>query len=152
MIRPHRGRVPRLAPGVYVDESAQVIGDVEIGDESSVWMCVVIRGDVNSIRIGRRSNLQDGTIVHGMTKTHPTAIGDSVTIGHGAIIHGCTIEDQCLIGMGAVVLSGARIGAGALVAAGAVVREGFQVPAGTLAAGVPGALALLNKLGTVATL
>src|SRR5258708_3169972 len=128
MIRPHRGRVPRLAPGVYIDESAQVIGDVEIGDESSVWMCVVIRGGVNSIRIGRPSNVQDGTIVHGMTKTHPTTIGNSVTIGHGAIIHGCTIEDQCLIGMGAVLLNGAHVGTGSIVAAGALLVEGMNVP------------------------
>jgi gamma-carbonic anhydrase len=98
MIRPHRGRLPRIPSSVFIDDSAQVIGDVEIGDESSVWMGVVIRGDVNWIRIGKRSNVQDGTIVHVMTKTHPTTIGDNVTIGHGAIVHGCTIEDQCLIG------------------------------------------------------
>ena len=138
MIRPHKGRVPRLAPGVYIDDSAQVIGDVEFGDESSVWMCVVIRGDVNSIRIGRRSNVQDGTIVHGMTKTHPTTIGDSVTIGHGAIIHGCTIEDQCLIGMGAVLLNGAHVGTGSIVAAGALLVEGMTVPPRSLVMGIPG--------------
>ena len=130
--------MPRVPSSVFVDDSAQVIGDVEIGDESSVWMCVVIRGDVNSIRIGRRSNVQDGTIVHGMTKTHPTTIGDSVTIGHGAIIHGCTIEDQCLIGMGAVLLNGAHVGTGSIVAAGALLVEGMKVPPRSLVMGIPG--------------
>jgi carbonic anhydrase/acetyltransferase-like protein (isoleucine patch superfamily) len=138
MIRAHRGRLPRVPSSVFVDDSAQVIGDVEIGDESSVWMCVVIRGDVNSIRIGRRSNVQDGTIVHVMTKTHPTAIGDNVTIGHGAIVHGCTIEDRCLIGMGAILLNGAHVGAGSIVAAGTLLVEGMQVPPRSLVMGSPG--------------
>ena len=132
--------MPRVHPTAYIDDSAQVIGDVEIGEESSVWMAVVIRGDVHRIRIGRRSNVQDGTVVHVMKDTHATTIGDDVTIGHGAIVHGCTIEDGALIGMGSVLLSGSRIGAGALVAAGAVVLEGFQVPAGQVAAGVPARL------------
>src|SRR5436305_12664918 len=109
MIRAHRGRMPRVPSSVFVDDSAQVIGDVEIGDESSVWMCTIIRGDVNYIRIGRRSNVQDGTIVHVMTKTHPTVVGDHVTIGHGAIIHGCTIEDKCMIGLGATLLYGSPV-------------------------------------------
>jgi carbonic anhydrase/acetyltransferase-like protein (isoleucine patch superfamily) len=130
--------MPRVPRSVFIDESAQVIGDVEIGEESSVWMCVVIRGDVNSIRIGKRSNVQDGTIVHVMTKTHPTTIGDNVTIGHGAIVHGCTIEDQCLIGMGAVLLNGAYVGAGSIVAAGTLLVEGMQVPPRSLVMGSPG--------------
>ncbi len=138
MIRTHLGRAPRLAPGVFVDDSAQVIGEVEIGEESSVWMCTVIRGDVNWIRIGRRSNVQDGTIVHVMTKTHPTVIGDNVTIGHGAIVHGCTIEDQCLIGMGAILLNGAHVGAGSIVAAGTLLVEGMTVPPRSLVMGSPG--------------
>jgi carbonic anhydrase/acetyltransferase-like protein (isoleucine patch superfamily) len=138
MIRAHRGRLPRLAPGVYIDESAQVIGDVEIGDESSVWMCTVIRGDVNWIKIGKRSNVQDGTIVHVMTKTHPTTIGDRVTIGHAAIVHGCTIEDQCLIGMGAILLNGAHVGTGSIVAAGTLLVEGMKVPPRSLVMGSPG--------------
>src|SRR5437879_3700668 len=137
MIRPHRGRMPRVPSSVFIDDSAQVIGDVEIGDESSIWMCVVIRGDVNWIRIGKRSNVQDGTIVHVMTKTHPTIIGDNVTIGHGAIVHGCTIEDQCLIGMGAILLNGVHIGAQSIVAAGALVTEGLKVPAKSLVMGSP---------------
>src|SRR6185312_7946980 len=138
MIRPHRGRLPRLAPNVFVDDSAQVIGDVEIGDERSVWMCAVVRGDVNWIRIGRRSNVQDGTIVHVMTNTHPTHIGDNVTIGHAAVIHGCTIEDQCLIGMGAILLNGAHVGTGSIVAAGTLLVEGAKIPPRSLVMGSPG--------------
>src|SRR5262252_5768186 len=121
MLRPFRGVLPRVHPTAFVDDSAQVIGDVEIGEESSVWMSAVLRGDVHWIRVGRRTNIQDGTIVHVMNGTHPTAIGDEVTIGHGAIIHGCTIDNLCLIGMGAIVLNGARIGSGSIVAAGTLV-------------------------------
>ena len=138
MIRHHRGRRPRVPSSVFVDDSAQVIGDVEIGEESSVWMCVVIRGDVNWIKIGRRSNVQDGTVVHVMTKTHPTTIGDNVTIGHGAIVHGCTIEDQCLIGMGAILLNGATVGTGSIVAAGTLLVEGAKIPPRSLVMGSPG--------------
>ena len=137
MLRPHRGRFPRVHPSVFIDDSAQVIGDVEIGEESSVWMMVVIRGDVHHIRIGRRSNLQDGTIVHVMRDTHPTFIGDNVTIGHAAVLHGCTVEDRCLIGMRATILNGARIGAGSIVAAGSLVTEGMAVPAQSLVMGSP---------------
>jgi carbonic anhydrase/acetyltransferase-like protein (isoleucine patch superfamily) len=130
--------MPRVHPTAYVDESAQVIGDVEIGQESSVWMAVVVRGDVHAIRIGRRSNLQDGTIVHVMRDTHATTIGDEVTIGHGAIIHGCTIGDGCLVGMGAIVLNGVRIGEASLVAAGTLVPEGIEIPPRSLVMGAPG--------------
>jgi carbonic anhydrase/acetyltransferase-like protein (isoleucine patch superfamily) len=130
--------MPLVHPTAYIDESAQVIGDVEIGEESSVWMAVVIRGDVHRIRVGRRTNLQDGTIVHVMRDTHPTTIGDDVTVGHGAIIHGCTIEDGCLVGMGAIVLNGALVGAGSLVAAGTLVTEGMQIPPRSLVMGSPG--------------
>ncbi len=138
MLRPHRGLVPRVHPTAYVDDSAQVIGDVEIGEESSVWMTVVIRGDVNRIRIGRRTNVQDGTVVHVMKATNETTIGSDVTIGHAAVVHGCTIEDQCLIGMGAILLNGARIGGGSIVAAGSLVVEGMIVPARSLVMGSPG--------------
>jgi gamma-carbonic anhydrase len=130
--------MPRVHPTAYIDSSAQVIGDVEIGEESSVWMAVVIRGDVNRIRIGRRSNVQDGTVVHVMKDTHATTIGDEVTIGHAALIHGCTVEDRCLIGMGAILLNGARIGAGSIVAAGTLVVEGMVVPPRSLVMGSPG--------------
>ena len=110
MLRAFRGVLPTVDPTAYVDQSAQVIGDVHIGAESSVWMNVVIRGDVHWIRIGARTNIQDGTIVHVQSGTHPTTVGDEVTIGHGAIIHGCTIEDRCLIGMGAILLNGVKVG------------------------------------------
>ena len=129
--------MPRVHPTAYIDDSAQVIGDVEIGEESSVWMAVVIRGDVHRIRIGCRSNVQDGTIVHVMKDTHATTIGDDVTIGHAAVVHGCTIEDRCLIGMGAILLNGCRIGTGSIVAAGALVPEGFVVPPGSMVMGMP---------------
>jgi carbonic anhydrase/acetyltransferase-like protein (isoleucine patch superfamily) len=138
VLRPYRGRLPRVAPSAFIDDSAQVIGDVEIGDESSVWMCAVVRGDVHSIRIGRRSNVQDGVVVHAMTGTHATTIGDNVTIGHAAVIHGCTIEQQCLIGMGAIVLNGAHVGAGSIVAAGTLLTENMKVPAKSLVMGSPG--------------
>ena len=130
--------MPRIHPTAYIDDSAQVIGDVEIGEQSSVWMTVVIRGDVHQIRIGCRSNVQDGTIVHVMKDTHATVIGDDVTIGHAAVVHGCTIEDRCLIGMGAILLNGARIGSGSIVAAGTLVVEGMQVPPRSLVMGSPG--------------
>ena len=138
MLRPYRGQVPRVHPSAFIDDSAQVIGDVEIGEESSVWMCVVIRGDVNRIRIGRRSNVQDGTIVHVMKDTHPTVIGDNVTIGHGAVVHGCTIEDRCLVGMGAILLNGVVVGSGSIIAAGTLLPEGTQVPPRSLVMGSPG--------------
>ena len=137
MLRPYRGILPRVHPTAYVDESAQVIGDVEIGEESSVRMSAVVRGDVHWIRIGRRSNVQDGTVIHVMNQTHPTTIGDNVTIGHAAVLHGCTIEDQCLIGMGAIVLNGVRVGAGSIVAAGSLLVENMQVPPRSLVMGSP---------------
>ncbi|MGE0451207.1 MAG: gamma carbonic anhydrase family protein [Vicinamibacterales bacterium] len=138
MLRSYRGTSPRVHPSAYVDSSAQIIGDVEIGEESSVWMCVVIRGDVHRIRIGRRSNVQDGTIVHVMKDTHPTLVGDDVTIGHAAVVHGCTIEDRCLIGMGAILLNGVVVGTGSIVAAGTLLPEGMQVPPRSLVMGSPG--------------
>ena len=138
MLRPYRGQVPRVHPSAFIDDSAQVIGDVEIGEESSVWMCVVVRGDVNRIRIGRRSNIQDGTIVHVMKDTHPTVIGDDVTVGHAAVVHGCTIEDRCLIGMGAILLNGVHVGSGSIIAAGTLVPEGTQIPPRSLVMGSPG--------------
>jgi len=138
MLRPYRGVLPRIHPSAFIDDSAQVIGDVEIGDESSVWMCVVIRGDVNRVRIGSRSNVQDGTIVHVMKDTHATLIGNDVTIGHAAVVHGCTIEDRCLIGMGAILLNGVMVGSGSIVAAGTLLPEDTQVPPRSLVMGSPG--------------
>jgi len=140
MLRPFRGILPQVDPSVYIDQSAQVIGDVHIGADSSIWMNVVIRGDVNAIRIGRRSNLQDGTIVHVMRDTHPTHVGDEVTVGHAAVLHGCTIEDRCLIGMGAMLLNGAVIGSDSIVAAGTLVTEETRIPPRSLVMGRPGAV------------
>jgi carbonic anhydrase/acetyltransferase-like protein (isoleucine patch superfamily) len=138
MLRPYRGKAPRVDPTAFIDDSAQVIGDVEIGEESSVWMCAVVRGDVHWIRIGRRTNVQDGAIVHAMTGTHPTTIGDNVTIGHAAVVHGCTVESQCLIGIGAILLNGSHVGAGSIVAAGTLLTEGMKVPRKSLVMGSPG--------------
>jgi len=138
VLRPFRGIAPRVHPTAFIDSSAQVVGDVEIGEESSVWMCAVIRGDVNVIRVGRRSNVQDGVVVHAMTGTHETHIGDNVTIGHAAVIHGCTIEARCLVGIGAILLNGSRIGAGSIVAAGTLITENLQVPPRSLVMGSPG--------------
>ena len=137
MLRPYCGRLPVVDPSAYVDASAQVIGDVEIGAESSIWMNVVVRGDVNRIRIGARTNVQDATVVHVMHHTHPTTIGDDVTIGHGAIVHGCTVGDRVLIGMGAILLNGAIVGEDSIVGAGSLVTEGFVTPPRSLVVGRP---------------
>jgi carbonic anhydrase/acetyltransferase-like protein (isoleucine patch superfamily) len=138
MLRSYKGIQPRLAADAYVDASAQVIGDVEIGSESSIWMNVVIRGDVNTIRIGRRTNIQDGTVVHVMRDTHPTHVGDEVTVGHGAIVHGCTLADRVLIGMGAILLNGVEVGSDSIVAAGTLLPEGTKVAPRSLVMGSPG--------------
>lgn len=138
MLRTFSGHMPVVPRSSYVDTSAQVLGDVRLGEQSSVWMNAVIRGDVHSITIGSRSNVQDNAVLHGQRGVWPVIVGDGCTIGHGAIVHGCVLEDDVLVGMGAVILNGARIGAGSIVAAGAVVTEGAQIPAGSLVTGVPG--------------
>ena len=138
MLRAYKGTTPRVHATAFIDQSAQVIGDVEIGEESSAWMNVVLRGDVHWIRMGRRSNVQDGTIVHVMNGTHPTAIGDDVTIGHGAIVHGCTLHNRVLVGMGAIILNGAEVGEDSIVAAGTLLPEGMRVPPRSLVMGSPG--------------
>ena len=120
--------------------SAQLIGDVTLGERSSVWMNAVLRGDVNSIRVGANSNVQDCAVLHGQRNLYPVIVGDWVTIGHNATVHGCVVEDAVLIGIGAVVLNGCRIGEGSIIAAGAVVPEGTVVPPRTLWAGVPAKL------------
>jgi gamma-carbonic anhydrase len=137
-------------PTAFIDASAQVIGDVEIGEESSVWMCAVIRGDVHWIKVGKRTSIQDGTVIHAMTGTHPTSIGDNVTVGHAAVLHGCTIEDRCLIGMGAILLNGALVGAGSIVAAGTLLVEGQKVPPRSLVMGSPGKVKRLLTQSEVA--
>jgi len=137
MIRPFRGVLPQIAASAYIDPSAQVIGDVAVGERSSVWPNVSIRGDVNSIRIGEETSIQDNTVLHCDPVTFPLVIGNRVTVGHGAVVHGCTVEDESLIGIGAVVLNGARIGQGSVIAAGAVVPEGMQIPPGSMVMGIP---------------
>jgi gamma-carbonic anhydrase len=138
LIRTYRGRAPQVAASAYIDEAATLIGDIQIGEDSSVWPGVVIRGDVHYIRIGARTNVQDGSVLHVMRDEHPLVLGDNVTVGHGVVLHGCTIESRCLIGMGSIILNGARIGAGSIVAAGTLVTEGMIVPAGSLVMGHPG--------------
>ena len=138
MLRPYRSILPRVHPTAFVDDSAQIIGDVEIGEESGVWMNAVVRGDVNIIRIGRQTNIQDGCVVHVMRGTHATHIGDRVTVGHAAVLHGCTIRDRCLIGRGALLLNGAEIGEDSIVAAGTLITEGTKIPPRSLVMGRPG--------------
>lgn len=138
MIRSYRGRKPKIASTAYIDPAAVVIGDVTIGEHASVWPCVVVRGDVNFIRIGARTNVQDGSVLHVMRDEFPLILGDNVTVGHGAVLHGCTIESRCLIGMGSIILNGVRIGAGCIIAAGTLVPEGTEVPPGSLFMGHPG--------------
>ncbi len=137
MIKAYKGIYPRIDPSVYVEESAVIIGDVEIGRDSSVWCNAVIRGDVNYIRIGERTNVQDNSVLHVTKDTHPLIIGSMVTIGHNVTLHGCTIKDRCLIGMGAIILDGAIIEEDVIVGAGALVTEGTVIPSRTLCLGVP---------------
>jgi carbonic anhydrase/acetyltransferase-like protein (isoleucine patch superfamily) len=138
MIRSYQGHTPVIPASCYIDVSAQVIGDVELGEHSSVWMNAVVRGDVHSIRIGAHSNVQDCSVLHGMRYKYPVIVGDWVTIGHNATVHGCVVEDACLIGMGATIMNNARIGEGSIVAAGAVIAENTVIPPRSLVAGVPG--------------
>ena len=138
LIRSYRGRTPKIAPTAYIDPAAVVIGDVTLGEDSSVWPGTVLRGDVNFIRIGARTNIQDGSVLHVLRDDFPLILGDSVTVGHGVVLHGCTVESRCLIGMGAIILNGARIGSGSIVAAGTLVPEGTVVAPGSLFMGHPG--------------
>ena len=138
MIRSYQGISPRLHSSSYVDESAQVVGDVSIGENSSVWMNAVIRGDVFAIRIGANSNVQDCSVLHGMKEQYGVYLGDYVTVGHSVTLHGCVIEDRCLIGMGCIVLNGARVGAGSILAAGTLIPEKTIVEPGSLWMGSPG--------------
>ena len=140
MIRSYQGRLPQIPASCYVDLSAQLIGDVTLSERSSVWMNAVLRGDVNAIRIGSNSNVQDCAVLHGQRNLYPVIVGDWVTIGHNATVHGCVVEDEVVIGMGAIVFNNARIGSGSIVAAGAVVPEDTVVPPHTLWAGVPAKL------------
>jgi carbonic anhydrase/acetyltransferase-like protein (isoleucine patch superfamily) len=135
---PYKNIYPKLEEGVYVAPNAWIIGDVVIGKRSSVWFGTVVRGDEHYIRIGSETNVQDHAVLHGTPPDFPLEIGDRVTIGHGAIVHGCVVEDECMIGMGAIVMDGAKVGKGSLIAAGALVTQGSVVPQGSLVMGSPG--------------
>ena len=138
MVRSFQGHWPVVGEGCYIDPSAQVIGDVTLGEQASVWMNAVVRGDVNSIHIGPRSNVQDCAVLHGMRNVYQVHVGEMCTIGHNATVHGCVLEDEVLIGIGATVLNDARIGTGSIVAAGAVIAEHKVIPPRSLVVGVPG--------------
>src|SRR5437764_14268714 len=137
IVRGYEGKQPRIGERVFIADTAAVIGDVHVGDDCSIWYSSVVRGDVNSIRIGARTNIQDNCTLHVTVRTHPVDIAEEVTIGHGVVAHGCTIERRALIGMGSRVLDGAVVGELALVGAGALVPEGMHVPPRTLVVGVP---------------
>ncbi|HVT45521.1 MAG TPA: gamma carbonic anhydrase family protein [Thermoanaerobaculia bacterium] len=138
IIRSYGGLTPRIGARVFIAENATVIGDVEIGDDASIWYGAVLRADIHAIRIGARTNVQDNCTIHVTAGTWPTILADEVTLGHGVIAHGCTVETHCLIGMGATILDGAVVGEETLVGAGALVTEGMKIPPRSLVLGVPG--------------
>ena len=138
MIRPYKGTSPTIPASCYVDPSAQVLGDVVLGEHASVWMNAVLRGDVHSIRVGAHSNVQDCSVLHGMKEQYGVSVGEYVTVGHSVTLHGCVVEDRCLIGMGSIILNGARIGAGSIIAAGTLIPEKAIVEPGSLWMGSPG--------------
>jgi carbonic anhydrase/acetyltransferase-like protein (isoleucine patch superfamily) len=140
MIRSYQGVTPTIASTCYVDDSAQIVGDVILGDHASVWMNAVLRGDVHQIRVGAHSNIQDCSVLHGMKEQYGVHLGEYVTVGHSVVLHGCVIEDRCLIGMGSIILNGARIGAGSIIAAGTLVPEKTIVEPGSLWMGSPAKL------------
>lgn len=137
MLRPYRGIYPNIASSAYVDQAATLVGDVTLGARASVWPGAVLRGDVNRIVIGDDTNIQDGSVLHGELDAYPVLVGARVTVGHMVCLHGCVVEDDVLVGIGAIVLNGARIGRGSVVAAGALVPEGMQIPPGSMVMGVP---------------
>ena len=138
MIRSYKGMKATIPSTCFVDESAQIIGDVVLGENASVWMNAVLRGDVHEIRVGACSNVQDNSVLHGMKQQWGVYVGEYVTIGHSVTLHGCVIEDHCLIGMGSITLNGARIGAGSIIAAGTLIPEKTVVEPGSLWMGSPG--------------
>ena len=137
MIMPFKNSTPRIHESAFVTEDAIVIGDVEIGEEASIWFGSIVRGDVNYIRIGDRTNIQDACVVHVSSRDHPTVLEHEITVGHRVTLHGCYIETGCLIGIGSIVLDGARIGRNSLVAAGSLVTPGTVIPAESLVMGTP---------------
>ncbi len=137
MIKPFKNIEPKIHETALVADDAIVIGDVEIGEDASVWFGSIIRGDVNFIRIGARTNIQDGSVIHVSSKTHPTILEHEVTVGHRVTLHGCYIETGCLIGIGAIVMDGVRVGANSLVAAGSLLTPRTQIPPGSMVMGAP---------------
>ena len=137
LIKPYKGIHPKIHPTVFIVETAVIIGDVEIGEYSSIWFNAVVRGDVHYIRIGDRTNIQDLCMLHVTKDTHPLILGNDITVGHSVTLHGCTIKDRCLIGMGVTILDGAVVGEDCIIGAGALVTEGAVIPPGTLAIGMP---------------
>jgi carbonic anhydrase/acetyltransferase-like protein (isoleucine patch superfamily) len=137
-IRPFQGKLPKLHLTTFIADGAQVIGDVEIGEESSIWYNTVVRGDVNSVRIGRRTNIQDLSVIHVEKGTHPVRIGDEVTVGHRVVLHGCTVGNRVLVGIGAIVLNGVVIEDESFIAAGTLLIPGTHVPSGSMVMGSPG--------------
>jgi carbonic anhydrase/acetyltransferase-like protein (isoleucine patch superfamily) len=137
IIKTVNGKSPQIPEDCYVAENATIVGDVKIGDQCSIWFNAVVRGDVNSITIGNKVNIQDGAVIHCTYQKHPTVIGNNVSIGHNAIVHGCTIHDNVLIGMGAIVMDNCIVESNAIVAAGSVITQNTIVPSGTIYAGVP---------------
>jgi len=138
MIRSYQGMKPQVPASCYIDDSAQLIGDVVLGEHASVWMNAVVRGDVFAIRIGAHSNVQDCSVLHGMRHKFGVTLGEYVTVGHSVTLHGCTVGDRCLLGMGSVILNNARIGEGSIIAAGTVIPENTVVEPYSLWMGVPG--------------
>src|SRR5579864_578193 len=138
MIRSYKGMTPTIPPSCYVDDSAQIIGDVVLGEHASIWMNAVLRGDVHSIRVGAHSNVQDCSVLHGMKEQYSVVVGEYVTVGHSVTLHGCVIENRCLIGMGSIILNGAHIGAGSIIAAGTLIAEKTKVEPNSLWMGSPG--------------
>lgn len=137
MLKPFRGTVPKIAETAFIEESAQIIGDVEVGAHSSVWFNCVVRGDCNSIRIGEYTNIQDGSVVHVTVDMYATTVGSYVTVGHSVVLHGCTVGDHCLIGIGAIVLDNVTVGENSLVAAGSLLTPGTIIPPNSLVMGSP---------------
>ena len=137
MLKPYKNKWPDIASTAFIEDSAIVIGDVKIGEDSSAWFNAIVRGDVNYIRIGNRTNIQDASVIHVTHDTHPTILEDDITVGHSVTIHGCTIRSRVLIGMGAIVLDGVEVESDCIVAAGAIVTEGKKIPSGWMAMGIP---------------
>lgn len=138
MMRPYKNITPKIHSTAYIEGSAQIIGDVEIGEYSSVWCNAVLRGDVHYIRLGKRTNIQDNCVLHGTNGVYPVILGDDITVGHNVTLHGCVIKDRCLIGMGSIILDGVTIGEDSIIGAGALVTEKSIIPPKSLVMGLPG--------------